>query len=236
MDELFTLVLIVVFVVLPLLEGVLKKRRRDAPPPEAERPPEPPARRPEVPRRTPRTPEGRAAPPEAAPRPREADSGASEGMIPPDIWEELTGLPAPERSRPEAEEAPPEAPPGETPSREAPASAESRRPSGRPAPTPGPRAPLPEMGAPLPVARGEIGESGEAATLARTGGGAPAPLPPPPGRPAPRRTGGSSAARLVSDLRGGSSVDELRRAVLYREVLGPPVAFRGDPGPGELPE
>lgn len=74
--DLFEVLIILAFVGLPLLEGILKQRRkgRDAPDDDAPR----------------RAPSPQARVPERAPRPM-AEEGPAADMIPADLWEVLTG-------------------------------------------------------------------------------------------------------------------------------------------------
>ena len=139
---------------------------------------------------------------------------SSEGMLPAEVWEEIMGL-ARGEDRKDAEEEP------------SPVSSyeEGAEPAASPVPAPDPEpAPSPE---PRTLRRTEIGggtREGESVESRRREA-APVPAPvaviPRPGRP----LRGSSVRR---DLFGSGSPEELRKAIVLREVLGPPVAYRGE--------
>lgn len=82
---LFEVLIILVFIVIPILEGVLKKRREKTAPP-----PPPPAPR--------RQPVGAGASREGGGGVATSEPGPAADMIPPDLWEVLTGERRPPRS------------------------------------------------------------------------------------------------------------------------------------------
>lgn len=162
----------------------------------------------------------------ASPR-RQAGGGAegSEGLIPADVWEEILGL---ARGQPPAKRQPPPEP-EERAAEEAEGFEEGRsydeealEPSATPAPRPQPRLAPSVRPAPSPKP-------------------APAPRPVPSARPAPARRPESVASPvfqpgaspsgespLRDDLFGSGMPEDLRKAIILREVLGPPLALRED--------
>lgn len=224
MDGLVEFLIIGVFVALTMIEGAGRRRKRAGKGPTGQTKPHPgPARAP------------RPSPPQQEPSPRQATverqrtgkaegDGTSEGLIPSDVWEEILGL-----ARGETEKA--KAP--STPSDEL-GSAESEwvgRPEPRPReerPEPKPRAirpePLPRETRPEPKPR----EPRPAVAAVR------------PLRPALRETApafGSTGQEegvrqekgkrgLREEIFGGVSAQDLRKAIILQEVLGPPVTLK----------
>jgi hypothetical protein len=95
MDEVFGILMFVIFILAPILEGLKRKKDGDVKPP---RPPRPlPERRPAPPRQQPSRME------EVTTRPRADETAA--GMVPDELWEMLTGQkrPAPSAPPPTAE-------------------------------------------------------------------------------------------------------------------------------------
>lgn len=179
----------------------------------------------------------------------------AEGLIPADLWEEITGLKRPAPS--EAPRTPAPAPRSPTPSRPSPPSVESRpgpvtRPAPPPVPAPSPSGSrwdhertvkvrptdFPERLRPTELAdeAERIREEGRRALAAEAAEAAETEVqvevrPRPYGIPGRRklRTGGTAAGRLLREsLRGDTQA--LQKAVLYREVLGPPLGTRGTGG------
>ncbi len=74
MEDIFPILLFIIFFLVPLLEGLKKKKQQPPPPPQQRRMPQPP-----VSSRT----------EEVSTRPREQESAAT--MVPDDLWEILTG-------------------------------------------------------------------------------------------------------------------------------------------------
>ncbi len=170
-------------------------------------------------RETPRAAGRRATPPAS-----EGGTGAmpeerASGMLPRDLWEELAALARGEvpgtRKR---ENLPPVPAPEEGPLPEEVRSREARARVPRSREGYGARArrEVPGGVAPVPAGgRSAGGASSGGDTVSAAGAGMPAP-------------GGSRAFRSVF---GGTGPADLRRAVILREVLGPPLALRDSPGP-----
>lgn len=217
MDGLFEILIILAFFLLPVLEGILKKRRREQ--------------------------SGEEAGPEAGPAPddrrREGEEPtSSEEMIPEDFWEELTrgtADEAPREPEPRGEPAPWEGGEAEG-AGGVPEEADRER-------SPGTWIAEPPAGEVDARADGERGgppatdeEARREAFRREIAAGA-------SGAGDPRRRRASELRRVRSGrmarrgrapaagahpLLGAMDQEALRRAVVWREVLGPPVALRHD--------
>ncbi len=240
MEGLSQLLILLIFAAIAVLEGAGRRRKAGPPRPRPPAEPSPPARRETGASR-------RASPPVGGTG--EGEPRSSEGVLPEELWEELLGLP-PRRRTP-----PPEVATGgregggrgETPEgKEETPPIEARSLEEEPFPPPEAR-PLggkPEHGR----ERGVMGPWVQPDPLAGTapvsleetprrmasltaGSGTRAPFAPPSPPSFPTGVGPERAtprARLFGD--GGGA--DLRRAVLLREVLGPPLALREE-GEGE---
>ncbi len=204
MEDFGQIFIILIFIAVSVLEGVGRKRKagqqgKPRPGPTRAQGPRRPAPPMEVARRT-------GAPPEVE---RGVPEKSSEGLVPEAVWEEILGL---ARGTPMERPVPPPAPaapPVPLPPEPRQSRAE-REESQRQAETlevipefearsleaPAPRAVK-------PVAR-PLGRAAAAAT----------------GAPRPRSPG------LRGDLFGSGSPEELRKAIILKEVLGPPLALR----------
>ncbi len=95
MEDLFPILLFIIFVIGPLLEALKKKHKPPPPPPRQQRTPPRPQQQ--------RLPESASRTEEVTTRPRSEESAAT--MVPDDLWEILTG-----QARPPVLTTPPEAP------------------------------------------------------------------------------------------------------------------------------
>jgi hypothetical protein len=168
---------------------------------------------------------------------RQAGGGAegSEGLIPADVWEEILGLargqpPGKRQGPPEPEERAAEEVEGieEGRSYDDEALEPSATPAPRPRPAPSPRpAPAPSP-RPTPAPSARPGPSpGRTPSSARTAPLRPGPVSEPVASPIFRpglATGGDSELR--DELFGSGAPEDLRKAIILREVLGPPLALK----------
>jgi hypothetical protein len=227
------LIYILIFVVLVVLQGIGQKRR------EAERKGRPAQSRPDAP---PAPPQG-----EERPLPRRRDAReSSEGMIPSEVWEEILGLARgkPQSPAPAGASAKTRAPssmgPG-TPSSGAPATRPSRSPATLPPRSPGKGVGEEEIRIHRPPGSLEEIPSFEARSLEKVEArraevsAKRAPSPPQRVRPtegivlARSRLGRRRSAQgreIRRELLGSGSAEELRRAMVLSEVLGPPLSLR----------
>lgn len=209
MDSGFVLI-ILIFVIISILEGVTKKRRQRARQQQGAPPDRSDA---ESSDRTVAGPEARPRPsdrerPDDRPAPQAQEPARAEDMIPDDLWEILTGEKRPPREAPspESEEEPEDQPEFEVEPEPV------YVPEPAPAPSPKPARPQPvsrERRAPDPavaVGRRRTIKPGQLEVLDL-----------PVARP--RR-------RIDLGLEGR---DELRRAIVLREILGPPRGLEQDP-------
>lgn len=134
---------------------------------------------------------------------------SSEGMIPSDVWEEILGLARGKPPAPKPESVPRAESPSELPSAEEEA----------------PRRPLPERGRPEPKARAIPASHRAGAVHHRTAvtdvesrlGVVASPV---------QGTGREPGDGVRQELFGSGSVEELRKAIILKEVLGKPLALR----------
>lgn len=226
MEEFSGLIFILVFIAFSILEGIGRKRKAQERKGGAEG-------------TSPTPPVGAGRAPEAPARKTAGgEGGSSEGLIPKDVWEEILGLARgapPPSSKPEPGPVPDpssaprppreaetleEIPPFEARSLE-PLYVEHERVSQRS------RDVEVATGTRAPEAltsrdrRGAGGGKGRGAAVLEMGQ-APGPM-----AAHRRRIGGR---RLRKELFGRGSPEELRKAVVLSEVLGPPVAMRDQPG------
>lgn len=231
MEDFGGMVFVLIFIAISVMDGIGRKRKAKqkgapgkAPGPRPKRPVRSPPER--VESRPPATVSQR---PEPAASPKKENEG-SEGLIPKEIWDEILGLArgAPEGPGQVEPETPPVAPTPEQGSRswaegsaagarrmERPEADTGRRPGRRDLVPAGRGAGegLPTRRDPSPGSVSTTGESVPAKAVA-----------------VPSRSGSaekSEKARNVRrDLFGTGSSEELRRAIILREVLGPPVGLR----------
>jgi hypothetical protein len=216
MDGLAEFIFIAVIIALTMAEGVGRRRKRAGKGPLGQTPTagKPPGPTREAPPRTVR----RAPPPQPASSGGVGSEDTSEGLIPADVWDEILGLARGEAKRPVPPSSTPEAA-VETEER----SVESLEPRREPQREPR-REPRPE----IPVLAGE--DPGRVGSPRRVEPDVPA------GRSrfavAPaiqvteegRKTG--EKENLRRKLFGGDSPQYLRKAIILKEVLGPPLALR----------
>jgi hypothetical protein len=238
-------IFVLIFLAFSILEGVGRKRKAQERKERGEGAPLPPSREPRAPGQTPSADRSTASPREGAGRvpvatgrgAAGADAGTSEGMIPKDVWEEILGLargtpsssgkpdPGPDQSgapQPRREdETLEEIPPFEARSLE-PLYVEHDRVTQRSRDMVTTGTSGPESLASKGPRGGGRGKGRGTAALGMSQASAPAAT-------HRRRIGGS---RLREDLFGEGAPEDLRRAVVLREVLGPPVAIRDHPGEG----
>lgn len=223
------LFIVLLFIAFTVLEGIGRKRRgqQKGEPGEAqvprprEQPPSP--RQSRIPTESassqggpPRTDPGtmtRVPRPQRAPGAGPREQGrSSEGLIPKDIWEEILGLARGEPPKPGSGQTGPDRPPrpprreGETLEEIPPFEARSLEPLEVEEHRPSSALRVREATTAAP-------EKVAAPTVARMG------------RQPPRRRA-QGGRRLKGDLLGNGSPEELRKAIILTEVLGPPLALR----------
>jgi len=161
---------------------------------------------------------------------RPSQAGGSEGMIPKDIWEEILGLARGTARDPARGEPPPEAvrpPPrveDETLEEIPPFEARTLEPLYVDRGVPGSQ---PRRGGDRGGGRGAVpARGGKAPPLpakAAKGGAVTLPVPLPPAKAGAARKGQSPKMR---ELLGSGSVEDLRKAFILTEVLGPPLGLK----------
>jgi len=221
-------IFVLIFIAFSVLEGVGRKRKTQ----QKGAPGKPPVPRPAPrPRREPAE-AGGVRGTDRTP-PVRADRGGQEGsekLIPKDVWEEILGLargtpPAPRKVDPEPDPSRPrprredetleEIPPFEARTLE-PVDFEDERPVSRPE----------RMPVPAGRDRGEGSATRKRSGLQRSGAEAVAAAKarmPGPVEPSEKRTARSG---IRADLLGDGSTEDLRKAVILTEVLGPPLGMR----------
>lgn len=228
---------ILVFIAIAVIQGIGQKRRKDAkqknqpmgaPPRPSTRPPQRASQQPaQQPDTRPR------ADPEVRPSPSgTAEAGGSEGLIPSDIWQEILGLARGTTQTPGPGTAPPGSAEGP---QERPRSLEASPGDGDP--TPGGRSPEPPVRElqirprspetirqPSPAALKRQEAAAASLALPATASSAGATRTPASGERG--REGRDARAQLF----GEGSVEELRKAIILKEVLGPPLALRDEVG------
>lgn len=195
------LIFVLIFIVFSVLEGVgrKKKAQRKGLPGTVPGPQRRSSRNREVVTREPEV--SRAEPAEVSPPVPTEETGGSEDLIPSQVWEEILGLargtrPEPEKAETPAEEAAPE-----------PVEPKVLHPApdrSRPADLPSPRRGEPRTVTAVPSAAQRR----------------PVPALVEPESPGPRRSD------VMHRLFGSGSKEDLRKAIILREVLGPPVGMR----------
>jgi len=225
--------IILVFIAIAVIQGIGQKRRQDAkkrqkpmgvPP----RPPQRASTRPSQGASTPPGPETQARPTPSG----TAKPGGSEGLIPSDVWQEILGLARGTAQVPGTRTAPPESVEGPE---ERPRSLEASHGAGEPTPeSTSPEPPIRDRQI-RPRTPEEIRRPSETAPKEKEVVPVSPPLPaaasavPAVKPPDPAASGSGEGGREArAQLFGEGSVEELRKAIILKEVLGPPLALRDE--------